>query len=212
MTFNKLVLLGGLSLAMAACNSSDTKRAEGNAANAANTLSLMGNTYTSECTNLKLDLFKFAAQEVQYSIDGSGEGIRRITTYFNANNCEQPVMKIEELGAYSNLTKTENDNSFIDIQWKNVQVTPIDETVLAAMNLGYCGITDWARMGTRDVTAAAGSTTCPATIKTPSSQYDLIHTSENVITLGRADEEHDKTTPEKRPIEIEKNVVYTIKK
>lgn len=211
MTFNKMILVGALSLGMAACSSSDTKKSEDQAANVANTLGLMGNTYTSECTNLKLDLFHFAAEEIQYAIDDSGEGIRRITTYFNTNNCQDPVMKIEELGSYTNLNKVENDNSTIDIQWKTVQVTPIDEAVLTAMNLGYCGITDWARMGTRDVTAASGSTTCPATTKFPALQYDLIHTSENVITLGKADADHDKSAPEKRPVEIEKNVVFTKK-
>lgn len=165
-------------------------------------------TWKSGCHNVALDVLSLDSQTVEYQF---GSDVNRVTTYYDADTCATPVLKIVEWGTYENFDPVEGHHK-IDIQWQKVSITPMTDTTRDLLNtVGFCGFQQWSTNGERDVTAQ--SSIDPVVdrcwVKTPRGQFDLVHISGSNLQLGATTPDLDKTSAEKRPTAIDTQVTYS---
>lgn len=205
----KLVLIGSVAMALAACNSSDTADVR-NFADPEVRESGIANTWKTECQNVLLDLFGVAAQTEEYRIGGD---IRKVTTYYETNDCKDGVIEIQETGGYGNVEKLEDNQNQadvykIDINWSDVQVRALNETGENLLStVRFCGFEDWNTDQPQDVT---GQTSENPVIdrcwtKTPRDQFDIFSVEGDSMYLGAG---LDKSNPDNRPTAIDTSVEF----
>lgn len=166
------------------------------------------NTWVSGCHNVALDIVGLDSQTVEYIF---GTDLRRVTTYYDADTCATPVLKIVEWGTYENFDPVDGHYK-IDINWQQVALTPMSDGVRDVLNtVSFCGASDWATNTEREVTAqtSVDPVLDRCWVKTPRGQFDLISISGSNLQLGEATADLDKTSAEKRPVTIDTQVTYS---
>ncbi|MBX3039181.1 MAG: hypothetical protein KF789_00565 [Bdellovibrionaceae bacterium] len=201
----KAIFAGSLALMLGACNSSDTSGSGvRNLTDEDVRESGIAETWKSDCQNISLDLFGLAAQKEEYRIGGD---IRKVTTYYETNECTDAIIEVQETGTYGNVDKS-NDNWEIDINWKTVEMKPVSDRGSEILTtLSFCQFADWPKDQAQNITDKTSENPIldRCWTKTPRDQYDLFQIRDGVLYFGQS---ADKGTPEGRPTVIDESVAF----
>lgn len=129
----------------------------------------------------------------------------KTSALYSDENCQTQIGEATYTGtATVGVNTAIADTRILDLNYTNVSVKITDENVVKALNTPLvpgCGINDWAPGVARDVTAAAGSASCP--IAKPTQAFDIVKTDGATLHFGLVDAGHDKSTQEKRPVALD---------
>jgi hypothetical protein len=145
----------------------------------------------------------------QYEFRFSGEQVTMDYLGFADTACNVPALMIRFTARYTLPAGDELSRPQpIDLVLDSVSLTPRDQEVTSYFNTtAYCGFADWQADTARDVTGnqsegcempAAGDVL-----------FNLIQIQEGVLTMGRTDEEHNGSSPDTRPTELNRDESFT---
>lgn len=200
----KTFFAGALALALAACNSSDSDGGVRNLVDEDVRESGIVNTWKSECQNVLLDLFGLAAQREEFRIAGD---IRKVTTYYETNDCKDAIIEVQETGSYDNVDKS-GDNFEIDIHWDKVELKAINDRGRDLLEtVQFCGFETWNVDQYQNVTDRTSDNPVidRCWTKTPRDQFDLFRVDGDTLYFGSS---ADKSAPEGRPTSVDESVPY----
>ena len=132
---------------------------------------------------------------------------------FSDDNCQNEVGEATYTGTAIIGAPSAADNSnILDLNYLSVSITITNQDTVNLLNSPLtpgCGINDWAINVARDVTAAAGGANCP--IAKPAQVFDIVKTDGRTLHFGQADAGHDKSTHDKRPVQLDLSNGYSKK-
>lgn len=158
--------------------------------------------WVSQCKNVAFDLFNVSSRTERYDI---GASLSLESTFYAEDNCVTPVMTVKEVGTYTLGDRITDDTFNFDKNYASASITPLNEQGRDLLNtVVACGINDWQVGVARDVTAATSDNPLDRCwIKTPRNVYDIANVTGDELHFGRATDDLDKSSPEKRPIEAD---------
>jgi len=156
-----------------------------------------------------LEVFGIPSQSIVFDFGSSHSSTTKL---FREDNCQTPVISIVENGNFSVGDKVTDNVYNLNEHYNSVAVTPVNDDGMNALNtIQACGFTDWKTGQAKDVTAQSSTTPVISRcwIKTPRDVFDIVMITGEQIKLGLVKDGKDKTTPEKRPTEIDQSAVLT---
>jgi len=164
--------------------------------------------WTSPCLDMGVawEVAGLSSQKEQYNF--YADGVKSVNLY-GADNCTAAKIELKYSGDTNVGEEDANGHNTIDLNFDKVTAKVLDQATADTLNSAVvpsCGINDWAVGVERDVTAEAGSLTCP--IGKAVHVYDIIKTGGSFIKFGKADGALDKSAPDKRPAVIDDAIVY----
>ena len=164
--------------------------------------------WTSPCLDMSVawEVAGLSSQKEQYNF--YADGVKSVNLY-GADNCTAAKIELKYSGDTNVGEEDANGHNTIDLNFDKVTAKVLDQATADTLNSAVvpsCGINDWAVGVERDVTAEAGSLTCP--IGKAVHVYDIIKTGGSFIKFGKADGALDKSAPDKRPAVIDDAIVY----
>jgi hypothetical protein len=169
-------------------------------------------SWKSVCEATQFGNLGLGGEEIEYTVHQDGT-FTKATTVYQEGNCQTTQFLILESGSFGNFNAVADSVYTIDETFNTVQVTPLNDAIAQKMNVltGFCNINSWVSGAQQDVTANSAVVTCAGITKTPRVDYDLINITGNnnsTMFVGQTDAAHDKSSPQKRPAAINRNVSY----
>jgi hypothetical protein len=167
--------------------------------------------WKTPCTkaNTLFEMFGIPSQSIVLDFGASHSST---TTLFREDNCQVPAITIAENGNFTVGDKVADNVYDLNEHYDSVAITPVNDDGMNALNTAHaCGFTDWKTGQARDVTAQSSTTPVISRcwIKTPRDIFDIVMITGDQIKLGLEKDGKDKTSPDKRPSEIDQSAVLS---
>lgn len=137
----------------------------------------------------------------------NGNVFSRTARVTQQGNCEGVYIEAEFTGTYEKRNEIRSGVIAIDIETSSATVKPVTELGAAILSLGKtCNVSNWKVQVPQNVTAQLGSENCFE--RYPKKMFNAYAIEADTLYFGRGIE---LTSPERRPVELERNYFYTRK-
>jgi hypothetical protein len=191
----KILLALSVCVLFSACGKNKNNDPFVNNDQAAKDRDLQGKNFASPCSVSALDAIltgiltggtaAIQAEQIVYRFDGAN--VTRTTHLYTNTSCTgDTAVSFVETGDVSLRpdTRTNDGGKYIDIDYKNLQVTTVtDDGVKAANAIHLCGATDWSANSKRDETAQAKDVLCYGAAL-PRHNSNVYRVDANVLYFG----------------------------
>jgi hypothetical protein len=195
--------LGSTLMIAAACgeksNDSGNSQAPAGPANTQSSVELQGE-WQSNCLNPSL-----TGLGERSTLLFNGQDFTRTSQISGPGGCNSNDVEAQIKGTYVRGPMIRQGVHQIDLTTANATITPRSEAGRLLLVLAKaCGISDWKLGEAKDITAALGTESCFETY--PKQTYQIYSIEGNQLFFGSGE---DFSTVGKRPVELERNYIYT---
>ena len=197
------VVIAACGLMAVSCNKSDGSNPIPGITQALKATDLQA-TWHSNCSKIEGALFSHEKKQIDLHNDSA---VMNTQLYAPTDsNCSTPFVQLDEEGTFQTGGGSPGGNN-LQIDVKTVAYKPLTALGAAALNaVSLCGISNWEANKGQEVTAATGNGQC--WVKSPRTIYDIYTIEGTTLFIGKGTE-REKTSAEKRPTELDRNMPFT---